>query len=207
MKKIIEKIVTETIIVCDSCEKKQTNLKQFLSKLYCEECRIGINSLDLKKPPPVPCTYEEVSQFLGYQEPNKLFWKVNQTHTAKAGDRAGHSNYKYVTVWGRVHKVDEIIHLLKYKKYPNENPFVEYKSPRSPSPLNHRPREFGGIYFRKERNKWEARIKMNNGSTKHLGTFSTELEAREMQRLAMNKQIQNNEEKIDNAKSIYDVRT
>lgn len=205
MKKAVDTIVTKIVEVCDSCEKNQDDLKRFLLKFYCKECRAAIKALDVKKkeedderPPLIPATYEEASQFLRAVDPNILIWKIKQTHTADVGDRAGHAdqNYKYVSIWGKVQKVDEIFHLLKFKKYPNAKPYCEYKNSKN----SKGPKPFNGIYYRKDRNKWEAKFKTTEGKVKQVGTYNTEAEARAAQRDAIEKQMKDSDQafgKID----------
>lgn len=139
-------------------------------------------------------TQEEVCEIFTYKD-GKLLWKIKSAARIKIGDIAGtvhKEGYRYVIYHGKYYLVHRLVFLYVNGYLPNkidhrngirdDNRIENLRScddsenAQNRKPLTGQTSIYKGVHFRKNRQRWQAYIKLN-GKRHYLGSFINEKDA------------------------------
>lgn len=143
-------------------------------------------------------TQAELKEILDYNPQTGEFkWKINtSSNKIKKDSRAGHIesffSYCRITIDYKIYQAHRLAWLYVYGKWPKiidhingntlDNKIHNLRSvsqrENSINTIKHRNGHLAGTYFRKDKNKWQARISIS-GKIKYIGIYSTQQEAHE----------------------------
>lgn len=152
----------------------------------------------MKNTAPIQLDIDIFKKYLQYNSyTGFLMWiknpSIQHPFTGKVAGGLNSRGYIEIGFKGRIYKAHRLAWLLYYGDWPknqidhingtkHDNRIENLREVSSRQNCQnrdlHRKGRLFGCHFNKQRNKWQARIKIN-GKTKHLGLFNTEQEAHE----------------------------